>query len=45
MQLFTFVYLLAKCPAIESFWARGMEGISHIQQEARGIFLLSCGKK
>jgi len=45
MQLFTFVYLLAKCPAIEGFWTRGMEGISRIQQEARGISLLSCGKK
>jgi len=46
MQLFTLVYLLLKCPAIEGFWASGMEGISLIrQEEARGIFLLSCGKK
>jgi len=45
MQLFTLVYLLLKCPAIEGFWASGMEGISIIRQEAMGIFLLSCGKK
>jgi len=28
MQLFTFVYLLLKHPAIEGFWARGMDGES-----------------
>jgi len=36
---------LVKCPAIEGFGARGMEGIPRIQQEARGISLLSCRKK
>jgi len=48
MQLFTLVYLLVKSPTIEGFGARGMEGmegIPRIQQEARGISLLSCRKK
>ncbi|PGH39040.1 MAG: hypothetical protein CRN43_11530 [Candidatus Nephrothrix sp. EaCA] len=27
------------------FWARWRRGIHHIQQEVRGTYLLSCGKK